>query len=62
MGPAWDIVNPYGKASAINATLPAQLCRFPIYEAKLAGYIDRQLTDAVPRDTLPSFQPHGMSM
>jgi hypothetical protein len=55
MGPAWDIVNPYGKASAVNATLPARRCRFPVYEAKLSGHIDRQLTDAMPRDTLASF-------
>ena len=44
MGPAWDIVNPYGKASAVNATLPAWLCRFPVYEAKLSEHqtIDRR--------------------
>jgi hypothetical protein len=55
MCPAWYVVNPYGKTSAVNTRLPAQLYHFLIYEAKLSGHIDGQLTDATPRDTLPSF-------
>jgi hypothetical protein len=62
MCPAGYIVNPYGKASAVNVKLPAPLCHFPVHEAKLSGHMDRQLTDVTPRDTLPSFQPHDMRM
>ncbi len=62
MCPAWYIVNPYGTAFAVNAKLQAQLCHFPVYEAKLSGHMNRQLTDATSRDTLPSFQPHDTRM